>query len=385
MSKSLKVFLFILVVLLIFPAISLFRWTIEPKRPFQLMILNKTVPSLERHNHRSFHWVLNHEKYVKTNKKPYSYRNDYYGFVPLKPFRDRQYEIRRIRLDDIIDMANEYDAAYFIDTYGVYFNDWYQAKSSERRSRKIYGGLNNNDYLFLKEMSKRKKLIIAEYNFIGYPTNDLERNKVEDLFDMHWTGWTGKYFGSLNSNENKELPVWIVDLYKKQYDLPWEFKDGGIVLVNNQDEIVVLENKTHLDFEVPYIYTEKETMEEYHLPYQLSYTGWFDIVLPGQNRVLATYKLHTNEMGDSLLSTHFIPNEFPAVIQSPNGNPYFYFCGDFSNNMVNPLTAYFKNVENVADNIFFTDKPTDKREFFWCYYRPLISGIMYKYAPPVEK
>ncbi len=385
MSRSFKVFLFILAVLLIFPAISLFKWTMAPKRPFQLMILNKTVPSLKMHNHRSFHWVLNHEKYVKSNTKPYSYKKDYFGFVPLKPFRDRQYEIRRIRLEDIMDMVNEYDAAYFIDTYGVYFNDWYQGSSTDRRSRKIYGGLNNNDFLFLKEMTKKKKLIIAEYSFIGYPTNDLERNKVEDLIDMHWTGWTGKYFKSLNNNENEELPGWVVDLYNKQNDLPWDFKDGGIVLVDQQDEIVVLENKTHLDFEVPYIYTDREAMDEYGLPYQLSYTGWFDIVLPGKNDVLASYKIHTNEMGDSLLSRHFIPSEFPAVIQSPNGNPYFYFCGDFSNNLVAPYTAYFENVENIADNIFFSKKPTDKREFFWCYYRPLISGILNKYAPPAKK
>lgn len=381
MSKSFKVFLFILVVLLIFPAISLFKWTIKSKKPFQIMILNKTVPSLQRHNHRSFHWVLNHEKIVKANNKPYSYKNDYFGFVPLKPFRNRQYEVRRVRLDDIIDMANEYDAAYIIDTYGVYFNDWYQGMSNERRSRKIYGGLNNNDYLFIKEMTDRKKPVIAEYNFIGFPTNDLERKKTEDLFDIQWTGWIGKYFKSLQEESNDELPVWAVNLYKQQYNLPWEFENGGIILVNEVNEIIVLENKVHLDFEVPYIYTCAESMDEYGLPYQLSYTGWFDIMLPGVNKVLSSYKIHTNEAGDSLLSTHFIPNEFPAVIQSSNGNPYFYFCGDYSNNEVSPVSAYFNNVERVAKNLFFRENISDKHEFFWRYYRPLVTGILEKYAP----
>ncbi len=82
MSRSFKVFLFVLALLLVVPAISLVKWVIQPKVPLQIMILNKTVPSLERHKHRSFHWVLNHEKFVKQDEKPYSFVKDYFGFVP---------------------------------------------------------------------------------------------------------------------------------------------------------------------------------------------------------------------------------------------------------------------------------------------------------------
>ena len=155
MNRSFKVFLFFVFLVLIFPVIGLVKWTFQGKESVQILILDKTVPTLERHKHRSFNWILNHEKYVKANNRRYLYKKDYYGFFPLKPLRNRQYDIKRIRLGEIINMAEEYDGAYFTDTYGVYFNDWYQGINKNRRSRKIYGGLLNNDYLLFKELKDR--------------------------------------------------------------------------------------------------------------------------------------------------------------------------------------------------------------------------------------
>ena len=42
--------------------------------------------------------------------------------------------------------------------------------NKSRKSRKLYGGLNNNDFLLIKEMKDRNKLIILEYNSFDYPT-----------------------------------------------------------------------------------------------------------------------------------------------------------------------------------------------------------------------
>ena len=51
-----------------------------------------------------------------------------------------------------------------------FFNDWYKGINNSRKSRKLYGGLNNNDFLLIKEMKDRNKLIILEYNSFDYPT-----------------------------------------------------------------------------------------------------------------------------------------------------------------------------------------------------------------------
>lgn len=377
MSRFLKVLIFILILVLIVPTIGLIRWTFKSKSSIQMLVLDKTVPTLERNKHQSFNWVMNHEKYVKaSNNRPYWYKKDYFGFFPLKPLRNRQYEISRIRLAEIIDLAEEYDVAYYTDTYGVYFNDWYQGINKNRRSRMIYGGLLNNDYLLLKEMKDRKKLIIGEYNILAYPTPDLERNKVESLFDIHWTGWVGRYFASLDTLDNPDLPEWIPELYRNQYMKPWSYKKAGIVLVQYDSKIVVLESETHLDFNVPYIYTSSAGMEKYNLPYKVNYPYWFEVILPGDNIEVARYKIFTNEKGDSVLANNFIPFEFPAILESATDAPHYYFAGDFADNHVKPILAYFKGIENVAPWFFYNDDSGDRRKFFWTYYKPLMTSIL---------
>ncbi len=384
MSKSFKVFLFFVILVLILPVIGLFKWTFQHKEVINMLILDKTVPDLERQKHRSFNWILNHDKYVKANNRRYLYAKDYFGFFPLKPVRNRQYEIKRIRLAQIIEMAEDYDGAYFTDTYGVYFNDWYQGINKNRRSRKIYGGLLNNDYLLLKEMKDRDKLIIAESNVLAFPTPDLERSKLEDLLDVHWTGWLGRYYESLDTIVNPDFPEWILRLYNKQYGKAWEFTKSGIVLVQYNDRVVVLENQEHLDMEVPYIYSSKAAMEKYNVPYKINYPYWFEIVEPGNNIELASFKIHTNSVGDSILLNNFIPDEFPAIIGSSGSAPYFYFAGDFADNQVKPILAYFDGIEKIAPYLFYSERPSDRRKFFWEYYRPLMSSILEQHIHNTE-
>ena len=76
-------------------------------------------------------------------------------------------------MSDLINLAEKNDAVYFTDTYGVFFNDWFRGINKSRKSRKIYGGLNNNDFLLLKEMKDRNKLIIMEYNSFDYPNGSV--------------------------------------------------------------------------------------------------------------------------------------------------------------------------------------------------------------------
>ena len=46
-----------------------------------IILIDKTVPTIERDNHKSFNWILTNERFVKKEKKTsYSYRKDYYGF-----------------------------------------------------------------------------------------------------------------------------------------------------------------------------------------------------------------------------------------------------------------------------------------------------------------
>ncbi len=383
MNKPIRSFFIILAIVSLVPGYMLVKWVFQPRKEMNILILDKTVPTFLRENHRSFNWILTHEKYIKSDKKRYNFTKDYYGFFPLKPKRSKQYEIKRIRLSKVIEMADSFDMAYYADTYGVYFNDWYQGNNRTRRSRKIYGGTNNNDYLFLKEMKKRKKMIIGESNILAYPTDLLERTKTENLFDLHWTEWLGKYFTSLDSVKNPGFPKWIMDIYRQQYHKPWAFKNAGIVFVSFNNRVVVLEDQKDLDFEIPYIYTNEYGQKKYGLPYKVAFPYWFEVVDPGNNKVVSYFKIHVNDIGDSLLTSNSIPDEFPAVLESSTDYPHYYFAGNFAKNPIKMRSSYFAGYEKVCQmvGVPFIQKG---RYFYWHFYQPLMTHIINTYYSDIK-
>jgi hypothetical protein len=377
MKKPLLILIIILAVILALPVVNLVRWVFQEKKPMGIIVLDKTVPNIKRENHRSFMWILTNERFVKKeNKGIYSYSKDYYGWYPLKPLRDRQYMKKDYRLTELIDLADNNDALYFTDTYGVFFNDWYVGINKSRRSRKLYGGLNNNDYLLISEMKKRNKLIILEYNTIDYPTAPLEKYKTEEQLGIATTGWTGKYFNTLDTLSN-DFPIWMTAMYRKQYKAPWVFTKPGVIILNNND-IIVLEEGNQLVDAKPFIVTSKEYSEKYGVADSVFFSNWFDIIDPKANNVVSEFKLATTALGDSLLSLNFLDARFPAVVQDTLTQTTYYFSGDFANNDLSFWSPLFKDVEKVK-SIFYSNKVDDPKNFFWNYYRPLINGIFTQY------
>ena len=197
------------------------------KKPMGVIIVNKTVPSPDRIKHKSFNWVLTNNRFVKKDiNRSYSYQKDYYGFVPTKPYKERQWDRNEYRLADLTDLAEQADAIFVTDTYGVFFNDWYQGVRKSRTSTKLYGGLNNNDNLLIKEMKDRDKLVILEYNSFDFPTAEFESYRIQERLNIKFDGWTGKYFSSLDTqsrisnlddfNVQKTVQE-TLDFYKTRY------------------------------------------------------------------------------------------------------------------------------------------------------------------------
>mgnify|MGYP005834609227 CR=1 FL=1 len=385
MRKPLVITVIILGIILLLPAINFLRWAFKEKKPMGIIVLDKTVPTMERINHKSFMWVLTNERFVKNKGGSYSFRNDYYGFYPTRPLREKGWKQNNLRISEVMNMADSVDALYYTDTYGVYMNDWYRGISKSRRSRKLYGGLNNTDYLYVVEMMLRNKLCILEYNTFDYPTSPLEKYKLSERMGIEFDGWTGKYFSSLDTaaKVNKDFPIWMTAMYRKQYFKPWTFKNAGIVLLKGQN-IVVLEEGMHLKSGLPYIITDPEYCNKYGLIDKVGFDGWFDIINPKANEVISMYKLETMPQGDTLLAENDLTNEFPAVIVEPVNQRTYYFCGDFAANNVNFWTARLAGVPKLK-GILYSDKENDTRRFFWLYYRPLVKGIFIDYYNTLEK
>jgi hypothetical protein len=383
MKKTLLIVVIILAVILALPVINLIRWSFQSKKAMNIIIVDKTVPPLEREHHKPFTWILTNERFVKREKNTsYSYTKDYFGFFPQRPLRDHKWDRNDYRLTDLISLADKNDAVYITDSYGVFFNDWYRGINKSRKSRKIYGGLNNNDFLLLKEMKDRNKLIIMEYNSFDYPTAEFESVRTQEKLGISFSGWTGKYFSSLDTTL-KDFPIWMTSMYRKEYKKPWKFTKAGIVILKEKD-IVVLEEGIHLKNSLPQIITDESSAKKYGVLSKVAFDQWFDIIDPLQNKVISKFSIETTPIGDTLLSSNGLMSEFPAVIQEPVAQRIYYFSGDFATYDVPFWTARFKGVYKLKE-IFYSDKPDDTRRFFWLYYRPLINGIFSDYYASMKK
>ena len=377
MKKPLLITIIILIIILILPAINFFRWSFQEKKPMDIVILDKTVPTLDRLKHKSFTWILTNERYVKKdNKKSYSFKKDYYGFAPTRPLKEYGSIKMEYHLSEMMDFPAKTDAVYFTDTYGVFFNDWYSGINKSRKSRKIYGGLNNVDYLLINEMKKNNKLIILEYNTFDFPTPAFESYRIQEKLGISFSGWTGKYFEKLDST-SKNFPIWMTSMYRKQNNKPWTFKGAGIVLLTEKN-IIVLEEGTHLKNPFPYIVTDNSNCEKYGIPSSVAFENWFDIIDPLESEVISSFHLETTAMGDTLLSSNLLSNQFPAVTMEPVDKRTFYFSGDFATNKVSFCTSRIKGFDKLK-GILYSDKPDDPRRFFWLYYKPLINTIFTDY------
>jgi hypothetical protein len=381
MKKPLLIVIIILAVILALPVINFLLWSFQAKKPMGIIIVDKTVPSLERVKHKSFNWILTNDRFVKKeNKSNYSFRKDYYGFVPTRPVKEKLWDKNEYRLADLAELPVKSDAIYITDTYGVFFNDWYQGINKSRKSRKLYGGLNNNDNLLIKEMKDRNKLVILEYNTFDYPTSEYESYRIQqDRLGIKFSGWTGKYFFTLDTaaKGNEDFPIWMTSMYRKQYRKPWNFSKPGIVLLRDK-AIIVLEEGSQLSSSLPVIHTDSAYCAKWGLPETVTFDHWFDIIDPLQNTVISKFKIETTAIADTLLMEYGLTNEFPAVVMDPVAQRTFYFSGDFATNPVPMWISRFKGADKLK-GILYSKKTEDTRRFFWLYYKPLIEGIFNDY------
>ncbi|MCM8568378.1 hypothetical protein NE848_03255 [Gramella jeungdoensis] len=374
-----KLFWGILIILISVPFLMWLGWLLTPNTKLVMAIVDKTVLNKKGQEHISLNWVLNHEKYTKTSSKAYEVSRDYFGFFPEENENFQLKGLERFSYSKLDQLSNDADIVYFTDTYGIYNNEWFKNGDTNERSGILYGGLSDKDIYLLKQMKEKNKLIIAEFNTIGSPTAYQNRREFEEMFKMKWTGWTARYFDNLNIRENQEIPAWLIRNYKKTHGGGWPFKKSGIAFVNNKDEVVILEQDTHLTESMPHIITDENYTKEFSIPESIKYPFWFDVIIPDEkiNDAVSIFQINTNENGLSLLKDFGIPASFPAVIKhSGNDYDFFYFSGDFADNPVSLESSYFKGI-GFFKGLFYDERNIMERgSFFWKYYKPLLTNIL---------
>ncbi|NLJ07008.1 MAG: hypothetical protein GX437_04980 [Sphingobacteriales bacterium] len=375
-----KFFLALFIIFFGLPLTSYLIWYFTPTKKINILIADKTVSTFYRSEHRSLNWVLNRYRYVRHDGSPYLFDSNYYGFFPLE---DKKYFIRDIDSlsEEALDSISEkLDIYHLADLYGVYYNEWYLDTFETEHSRKIYGGMSRNDLILLKKMKEKKKLILGEFNMLAHPTPTPIRNEAEKMLDIKWSGWVLRYFDLLDTIKNPELPRWVIRLYMQQHGNQWPFKRSGIVFVHEDERLFILENRTHLKREVPFIYASDYAVKKYNIIANVHYPYWIDITHTGKsNKVIAWYKIRPNKAGDSILKAYNVPDVFPAIIEHLGDYRFYYFCGDFSDNPVELLTSRFWQIEKISGLFYSTMLYNERKKFFWKLYMPMMKNILNEY------
>jgi hypothetical protein len=362
-------------------------WLLKGKKELKIVILDKTVLTSVATEHRSLNWILTQNKYCKPNRELYSIEEDYYGFFPQENKKFTIKDLDGYSREKLKNLSNKTDMVYLTDTYGIFRKEWLGENPKGEQSPKIYGGMTINELHLLEHMKNQHKLIITEFNVAASPTSQAVRGGFEDLFGLRWTGWSGRYYSSLDSIKNQELPVWLLKFYKQQHDGKWPFTKAGIVLVHESGRIEVLENEMHLNQEAPIILTNRENKERFQLPSMIRYSFWFDIMLMSRkNTAVSVFHIKSNVKGDSILNSINVPNPFPAVIEHYDKDyKFYYFCGDFCDNPVEQIFAYLWGIEKFRWLFYSSEDPEERASFFWLYYAPIMDNILDSYYRRLQK
>jgi len=371
-----------LIILFTLPVWMWFAWLLEGKKELKVVIVDNTSITTEGNEHRSLNWILDHEKYSKADGSLYSIEEDYYGFFPKENKKFVTKGLEDLSDKQIQQLADNSDMTYFADTYGIYRREWYGTDYRGEFSQKIYGGMTKQDLKFLEMMKKQKKLILTEYNDIATPTSKTVRSGFENLFGVRWSGWAGRYFETLDTTIDKEIPVWLIQNYKLQHNNKWDFKNSGIAFVHENGRIEILDYDKDLKSKVPYILTNLRNQQKYGIPEKIKYSYWFDVMYTQRsNEVVSVYHIETNARGDSILNSINIPNPFPAVIEHNSTDyKFYYFCGDFCDNPIdNMMFSQFVGITHFRGLFYSTNDTSERKSFFWLYFEPMISKILDDY------
>jgi hypothetical protein len=373
--KPLNIFLYSILLVLVVIGISFSAWFFQKKTIHNIYVLDKTISSSSFDGHKSFFWILNYNRYTKKSQMSYSYKNDYYGIIPNTSNSKTTNSIRTLRLFEILSIIDEIDVAYYTDTYSIINKNTSTTISNMPPSKIIYGGLNQNDYLLLNGLRRKNKLIITEYNFFDYPTSDLIRKKTETLFSIYNTEWKGCSFKSLKKDDT-EVPQYFITLYEQQNNAKWNFQGGGILLINHDNKIIILEEKKDLKTLYPRIITTTYAQDKYKLPVSQNYNGWFDVIKSSSvNTQIASFELNVSQQGADTLKKYDIPSSFPAIVEHLKYYKFYYFAGDFAKREISYNSSYFKGIVGIKQSLGSSENST-QNAFFWRFYYPLISNIL---------
>lgn len=342
-------------------------WNRAPELSLNIAILDKTVPFTDYRAHRGLFWLLGQNKFVDDSlpdgRRWYDQESDYIGFYPpdpdsvliegqdaeepvvtrgsvafaaemqtaglnepqveepaesLPPAEGEELSVKGdwhtdlLKVDDLVDR----DVLYIADTYGVYTSDYYARAGREVESSDlIFGGFSESEVEAAEWFASQGRLVIGEFNSFASPTPKELRQRLENIFGVRWTGWSGRYF--VNFADETDVPFWLKQQWEGDNRRPWDLEGAGYLFVNDESgEYVILKEGIHvehtgLELQPGEEFAKLDAMQGVEA---CTFCYWFDIVEAEAGvDVLADFDLHLTPEGAQIMAAHGIRGVFPAV------------------------------------------------------------------------
>lgn len=347
-------------IIILMTPLAIWFWQDQQAKEANILIIDKTVADGDLREHMGFTWLLNHLHIKKTNGQAYQVKDDYVGVVYKKGKAIFQNIPEDLRAKDLI---------YVADTYGV----------SEIASHENIGGLNANEWASIHNaVSMHGVPLIMEFNSISSPTNTSVRKVASHYLGFDQLGWTGRYFKNL-SHLNEEIPNWLIKSYEKDGNRTWSFSGEGLVLIQEDLEVVQVLSVDRGDINqaaIELTFTSNGK-KKFNLDKSTLFYNWFEVTTAHDNEdILANFHLPVTHQGQSLLDEWEIPSHFPAVIKKKQElvNTY-YFAGDFGDVNTIPSFYQYSGFTKVRELLTFDSFPSEQH-FFWKTYIPMMKVLL---------
>lgn len=336
-------------------------WRLLPSHTVAIVVVDKTMPFAKYREHAAVPWILHASKLRQPDGR-FLGELDYVGFDP-KTRTGHDLEPGHLAHADVLVVT---------DTYGVYKGDYERPgeEAALERSPKIYGGLSDAEADAITAFSQRGGLVLGEFNTFASPTEPSARAKMEALFGVRWTKWVARYWPDLR--DANEVPKWVGRVWEKVTKTPFDVTGGGLVLVREDEDIVVLRDGEDLDG-APVSQARTPAGAAFDLPTRGAFWFWMDIVERTDGDVLHEHVVGATPKGKEKLAQHHLPDRFPALVKKHDA---WYFAGDFVDvaaDLGNPERAgvlTWRSVMNDYGGAIGEDRS------FWSFYVPIFRRIV---------
>ncbi|MBN1132629.1 MAG: hypothetical protein JXA39_06120 [Bacteroidales bacterium] len=368
MKTSRAIAIIFLVVILI-PVSGFVSWYFKKGKELEIFFVNKSILNFKGTENKSFNWILNNQKILRPGKFPYDLKIQYFG-THIDGENNR---IIYPRLSDLDRLVEKTDLVYYADISGIPASELKMSEPPEQ-DKLLYGGFNNTDYFLSRKAFDKGTKYIAECNFFGVPTDPLMRFNIEQLTDIYWLGWIGKYVLDLSAVSEDDICYNYREIYHSRTGQTWNFSGPGLILIDRlNDRVIVFREGHEINSLQGFIHAHDEAILRFNLPELTCFSGWFSLLHPGKNKTLCTFDFRPSEIGRAILKENGLPDTFPALIE--RNNHFYLLAGDFGKSEVRLCFSRIYGINHIIDAA--KRKRFDRASnFFYTFYKPLITGIL---------